>query len=397
MSSKILVVDDSQMMNQMIRDILSAAGYETKSALYGSQALEILMNWNPDLVLLDVMMPDMDGFEVCRRIRQINPARNVPVIMVTAKASIEDKQKGFEAGADDYITKPFEPIELKLRLSAILKRTGQQYSQKPAKQRQVVVVHSLRGGSGCTSLAVNIAVGLQHLWEEPVALVDLVRPLGVCCSMLNLQPYRRLDYIVDQSPESIARNIDELLSTHESGIKLLGGFSDPVKAEKLTENLVSLLLNHLMDLFTYVVVDTSHDFLPPTIAAFDNAETIVIPVTPDINAARLTQKELATLGSLGSQEKALLVYNRIFEKQGVQVGQLEKFLGKKFAMEIPCSEGDWNKAINSGKPMIMSDSESSLMHSLEDLVWKLSGQTMRASKPERPTAMWSRIQKRNFA
>jgi pilus assembly protein CpaE len=397
MGSKVLVVDDSQMMNQMIRDILDAAGYETKSALYGSQALEILMNWNPDLVLLDVMMPDMDGFEVCRRIRQVNAARNVPVIMVTAKASIEDKQKGFEAGADDYITKPFEPIELKLRLSAILKRTGQQYLQKPAKQQQVLVVHSLRGGSGCTSLAVNIAVGLQQLWEEPVALVDLVRPLGVCCSMLNLQPIRRLDFIVDESPESITKNLNDLLSTHESGIKLLGGFSDPVKAEKLTENLVSLLLNHLKELFTYVVVDTSHDFLPPTIAAFDSAETIVIPVTPDINAARLAQKELSILGSLGSQEKAALVYNRNFEKQGVQLGQLEKYLGKKFGMEIPCAEGDWNKAINSGKPMIMSDSVDSLMHSLEDLVWKLSSSAMRSSKSERPTAMWARIQKRNHA
>jgi DNA-binding response OmpR family regulator len=141
MSSKVLVVDDSQLMNQMIRDILEASGYEARSALGGEEALTMVDSWKPELILLDVMMPDMDGFEVCRRLRQRDDTRNVPIIMVTAKASIADKQEGFEAGADDYITKPFEPTELKLRLSALLKRSSRIHSETTQPDNQLRVLN----------------------------------------------------------------------------------------------------------------------------------------------------------------------------------------------------------------------------------------------------------------
>ncbi len=116
---RILVVDDERRMVGFIRLNLEQDGFEVIEAYNGTQALERLRDSLPDLILLDVMMPDIDGFEVLRMIREIS---QVPVIMLTAKGEENDKVKGLELGADDYVTKPFSPRELVSRVKAVLRR-----------------------------------------------------------------------------------------------------------------------------------------------------------------------------------------------------------------------------------------------------------------------------------
>ena len=116
---RVLVVDDERRMVGFIRLNLEQDGFEVIEAYNGSEALERLRDSLPDLILLDVMMPDIDGFEVLRMIREIS---QVPVIMLTAKSEEEDKVKGLELGADDYVTKPFSPRELVSRVKAVLRR-----------------------------------------------------------------------------------------------------------------------------------------------------------------------------------------------------------------------------------------------------------------------------------
>lgn len=117
---RILVVDDEERMVRFIRLNLEHDGFEVVEAFNGRQALEKLRDTTPDLVLLDVMMPDLDGFEVLQMIREMS---NVPVIMLTAKGDEEDRVRGLELGADDYIPKPFSPRELVSRIRAVLRRT----------------------------------------------------------------------------------------------------------------------------------------------------------------------------------------------------------------------------------------------------------------------------------
>jgi DNA-binding response OmpR family regulator len=117
---RILIVDDEERMVRFIRLNLEQDGFRVSEAYSGTQALEKLRTTLPDLVLLDVMMPDIDGFEVLRTIRSIS---TVPVIMLTAKGEEDDRVRGLELGADDYITKPFSPRELVSRVRAVLRRT----------------------------------------------------------------------------------------------------------------------------------------------------------------------------------------------------------------------------------------------------------------------------------
>ena len=121
-NKKILVVDDEERMVRFIRLNLEHDGFQVIECFKGMQAVGLLRDKMPDLVLLDVMLPDLDGFEVLQLIREVS---SIPVIMLTAKGEEEDRVKGLELGADDYVTKPFSPRELVSRVRAVLRRADQ--------------------------------------------------------------------------------------------------------------------------------------------------------------------------------------------------------------------------------------------------------------------------------
>ncbi len=118
---KILVVDDEQLLVKGIRFNLQNEGYEVLSGSNGLEALTLAQSDKPDLIILDVMMPEMDGLTACSKIREFS---NVPIILLTAKTDDMDKLMGFDCGADDYLTKPFNILELKARIRALLRRSG---------------------------------------------------------------------------------------------------------------------------------------------------------------------------------------------------------------------------------------------------------------------------------
>ena len=126
---KILVVDDEKLIVKGLKFALEQDGAEVEAAYDGEEALDMIQNGDYDIVLLDVMLPKMTGYEVCREVRKTS---NVPIIMLTAKGEDEDKIEGLEHGADDYITKPFNVQEIKLRIKAILRRGTQ---SKPAPEK----------------------------------------------------------------------------------------------------------------------------------------------------------------------------------------------------------------------------------------------------------------------
>jgi two-component system, OmpR family, phosphate regulon response regulator PhoB len=131
----VLIVDDEQDLAELIDFNLRAAGFSTRVALTGEGALSVAREQRMDLVLLDLMLPDMSGVEVCRQLRSHASTRELPIIMLTAKGEEADRVRGFEAGADDYVTKPFSVRELVLRLRAILRRssTGSREESAPLR------------------------------------------------------------------------------------------------------------------------------------------------------------------------------------------------------------------------------------------------------------------------
>ena len=141
MKKTILVIDDDKKLNQLLKDFLSDFGFQTLTATHPAEGLTKLRQKSPDLVILDVMLPEMNGFEVCKRIRQTH---SVPVIMLTARGEPMDKIVGLEIGADDYVAKPFEPRELVARIQAVLRRSQKINDTRPRKLGRLEIDFSRR-------------------------------------------------------------------------------------------------------------------------------------------------------------------------------------------------------------------------------------------------------------
>jgi len=120
MAKKILVCDDEPYILMALTDAVEMEGYECVTAINGKEALEKARETHPDLIMLDIMMPFMDGFEVCRELKADPATRDIPVIMLTAKSQQVDIQRGKDVGADDYITKPFRPSTLRKKFNEVL-------------------------------------------------------------------------------------------------------------------------------------------------------------------------------------------------------------------------------------------------------------------------------------
>ena len=151
---KILVVDDEKLLVKGIRFNLENEGYEVITGCDGMEAVELAGSENPDLIVLDLMMPRLDGLEACGKIREFS---DVPIIMLTAKADDMDKLLGFEHGADDYLTKPFNILELKARIKALLRRSRagqkQQAQQQSVQQQAAQPVSPAGNGAGAAAAA----------------------------------------------------------------------------------------------------------------------------------------------------------------------------------------------------------------------------------------------------
>lgn len=136
MNTTILVIDDDQKLNNLLKEYLSNFGYDVVSAITPSAGLGKLRNQNVDLIILDVMLPEMDGFDTLKEIRK---EYNTPVIMLTARGEVTDRIVGLEIGADDYLPKPFEPRELVARIQSILRRNSIQTKEEVIKVGELVV------------------------------------------------------------------------------------------------------------------------------------------------------------------------------------------------------------------------------------------------------------------
>jgi len=125
---RVLIVDDDPDIQRLVSYNLSQAGFQVTTAISGRLALDSVQKHPPDLIILDVMLPDIDGLEVCRYLRQRDNSRRIPVIMLTARTEEIDRVVGFEVGADDYVMKPFSPRELVLRVKSIFRRISEDRS-----------------------------------------------------------------------------------------------------------------------------------------------------------------------------------------------------------------------------------------------------------------------------
>ena len=177
MAEKILIVDDDLDTLRLVGLMLQHQGYRIVAASSGAQAIALTQADKPDMVLLDIMMPEMDGYEVARHLRSNPTTSSIPIIMFTAKTQVDDKVQGFEAGADDYLTKPTQPRELFAHVKAVLargKKPSATVTQAPESRKRgyVTGVMAVKGGLGVSTLSLNMGISLQARSKKDVIIAE---------------------------------------------------------------------------------------------------------------------------------------------------------------------------------------------------------------------------------
>lgn len=203
---KILIVEDDRDITEMVEYNLAEEGYETISAPDGRAGAELADKARPDLIILDIMLPVMDGFEVCRSLKSNRSTESIPIIILSAKSQETDKVLGLELGADDYVTKPFSPRELIARIRAILRRGRQEPGSSTTKIGDLIIdsdKHKVTIGGKAISLTYTEFKLLEYMAQRPGVVLSRERIIDAV-SGENAVVY---DRTVDAHVKSLRRKL----------------------------------------------------------------------------------------------------------------------------------------------------------------------------------------------
>jgi pilus assembly protein CpaE len=399
---KVLLIDDEPIYNKMLQPIMERNQYELAYARSGSEGLVTVASFKPDVIILDVRMPDLSGFDLMLRLRSDPRYASIPVMFVTGQNQLDDKLKAFELGADDYMEKPFSPEELVARVGILLRRSKNAAAQEVKTQDDyantctMIAVHSLRGGVGCSSVAVNLAVALYDLWGLPTLLVDTVLSAGQDAMMLDLTPRTSWENFYHIPPTNIDEElVEQMYTPYKTGLRMVAAPKNSLDPELFSEDFWRVTFWKFREQNKFVVFDTPHDFAGSTLQVLDNASKILLLITPEMAALRGAVCAFDIYSKLGyPDDKIKLVLNNVTNLPGIKPAQIEKVLKRSIDMQLPNDSAEAYRALNFGEPFVLKNPESPLSARIEDLAYELSQDSQKNATPAVPSPTWKRVQSR---
>jgi pilus assembly protein CpaE len=393
---RVLLIDDEQFYYKLIRKTLKEAEYDLEYAKTGSEGLSKIPVFEPEMMIVDLKLPEMDGFEILERLRRDPKYSHIPVIVITAQDVLSEKLKAFELGADDYLVKPFQPEELVARMG-ILGRRGKAIKMvqdtTPKSTASVITVHSLRGGVGCSSIVVNLGLAFYKLWGKQTLLVDGVLTAGQVALMLDGKPSATWENLVGIEVENLDESvIGELMVSHKSGVRYIASPRYPIAADTFTTDTLHLLMERLKAHNEFILVDTSHDFSDMTIQMLSMSTSILLVMAPEMASLRTALSALEIYDRLGiPMDRVKIVLNNNSSSPAIKKEQLEKVLKHPISFVLPYEAGEVNRALNFGQPFITNNPDLPICLNLEKMAYTLSDDSHKAIPPAVPSQTWKRV------
>jgi len=397
--ARILAVDDDPDMCEIVSLALRRHGYEVKTATSALEGLKVMKQFEPDAVIVDKIMPEMDGYELVRRIRRDPRFGDVPILVLTAEDNLEGKVDAFEIGADDYLNKPFASEELNARLAALLRRSQRSTSTRITDggvETHAIAVHSLRGGIGTTTIAVNLAIAMQELWRASTLLVDMDFLSGHVGLFLDGRAKRTW---ADLAREDLAEIDEEMLArviaSYDTGLDYLAAPGSPGSAELLTLDVVKRTMDVLESRYEYIIFDLPHNFEDSTLAVLDRADVVLLLVAPELAAVRSASIALDTYGKLQyAPNLTKVILNRPFADEGLSPMDVTRALRRPTELLLPFGGKRPVQAINEGNPLMEAWPEHPFSEALAGYAYEISKQVHRDIPPISPSKLWQRVHDR---
>ncbi len=371
MPEKILVVDDDVDTLRLVGLMLQRNGYEIVAANSGRQALLMALKEQPDLIILDVMMPDMDGYEVTRRLRSDPKTLAIPIIMFTAKSQIDDKVTGFEAGADDYLTKPTQPRELLAHIKAVLARTAKSRMsavpetppRAPVQEKaHVIGILSPKGGLGVSTVALNLGVMLRSRGKKSTVVAEFRPGQGTMGLSLGYTRPEGLNQLLKrQTSELSTRAIEPHLVAHQSGVRFLLASFQPSDARYIKEGKAfASLARTLAYTCNFLLLDLGTAITPIAEAVLplcDRVIVVVEPIPATLTQAKALFQDLENMG-IGAGRRQVVLVNRIRSDIQMSWSQVQDELQERIAVLFTPAPELLYQATMRNTPAVLYQSDS---------------------------------------
>ncbi|MBI5933117.1 MAG: response regulator [Chloroflexi bacterium] len=341
MAEKILIVDDDVDTLRLVGLMLQRQGYEISAATNGQQGVSKAIEEQPDLILLDVMMPDMDGYEATRQLRQNPITATTPILMFTAKTQLDDKVAGFEVGADDYLTKPTHPSELQAHVKALLSRTSQRERKNveaQGKRGHVTGVIAARGGLGVTTIAINLAAGIYTRVQSDVAIAEMIPGRGTLGLDLGVTGQKALVKFLNGTPSDVTRErVKNALVPHISGVKLLLASDSPMDVHLINQvPQYEAIFTRLAGLNRFVTLDFDSGLPPFAQKLLPMCDDVVVVLEGVPNTILHTKSLIESLIKLGIRKDRILAIlnNRVRSDTQLPAAVVQDKLGHPITITL---------------------------------------------------------------
>lgn len=367
--SKILVVDDDPGILRLLQYILSHEGYEVLTASNGIEGLRVAQQEMPDLIVLDVMLPGLDGFEVCHRLRSGPATAQMPVLMLSAKGQEVDRQTGLKAGADEFLVKPVDRPKLLDTVRDLLLRSA----ARPQTRARVIAFIGSRGGVGTSTVATSVSVVLAGKGHSPI-LVDLCWTCGVVPALMGLKPAHTLADLFKAPNGGFSReDLEVVLTPHSTGVRLLSGEQTPEEYGRVTSAGIGALLQELGAMSDYIVIDvpaSPSEIVAPALGKCDFVNLVTAPGPESL--ARI-DSAAALLSKLGVDQKqmGIVVVNRAGMRPENDLSNVNSFDGFPLMGVIPYDPEECATAEARGIPVVSGAPLSPVATGLRTLAERL--------------------------
>jgi pilus assembly protein CpaE len=380
----LLIVDDIPETRENLRKLLY---FESDieivgMAASGREAIEKAKSLQPNIVLMDINMPDMDGITASQQITRVASA--CQVIMMSVQSEADYLRRSMLAGAMDFLTKPFTSEELSSSIHRVYDMGASRRAAAPAAPAagtpgpagpetpsrrssqggKLLLVYSPKGGTGCSTVAINLAVGLQQVTSKKVALVDASLQFGDVAVLLYLQGNRSIAEAAAQLEGLELETLVALMAPHQSGIKVLPAPPSPEMAEAITADHLKGILEMMRREFDYIVLDTWRYLDDMILGTMDLAERILVVITPEVPSVKSAKQFFEIAEALQFPTDHIdLILNQVMPREGVRPEQIEGSLKHPIAAQLVFDTRLVRQAANQGLPLIMSEPNQPLAQS----------------------------------
>lgn len=367
--ARIFVIDDDEQLLRMVGLMLERGGHTTTLYSNPLEGLEQVKVNKPDLLVLDVMMPDLSGHDIARQIRAHKGLESLPILILTARSQEVDRATALKSGANDYLSKPVTSQELIERVDHLLQKQG---SRPRPQQGMMIALFGLRGGVGQTTLAVNLASALRRISQEEVCLVDLSPSGGQAAMHLRLH-VRSTWADLPTSSDLDWSVLKNRLTIHQSGLRLLAAPTVPRLALEPAPELTMMALGLLREHTTFTVVDMPRVFGPTLTEALEAADINLHVLGADVVSVQTAVQldRLISKSGIALRQKSYLL-NYVQSEADLPQATVERGLNARVASKINFDPNQ-ARALSQGVPLTLTSAKSPLptmINRLAEVLWQ---------------------------